>query len=234
MYNRSAIIYDAIYSSVGKDYAREADRIEAFVRQYKQSDGNSLLDVACGTGGHIGYLRKNFRVEGLDNSDEMLAVAQQKHADVHFHHADMADFELGHSFDVITCLFSAIGYAETLPRLSGTMRAFARHLHPGGVALVEPWFGPGILDTGGIHATFVDQPDLKIARMNVNRVEGRLSFLDFQYLVGTPGGIENFCETHVLGIFTDDEYQQAFKNAGLHVIHDEAGLDGRGLYIGIR
>ncbi len=70
--------------------------------------------------------------------------------------------------------------------------------------------------------------------MNINRVEGRLSYLDFQYLVGTPGGIEDFCETHTLGVFTDEEYQQAFRDAGLSVFHDETGLDGRGLYIGIK
>lgn len=234
MFNRSATIYDAIYQGMGKDYASEAEKVEAFVQQYKTSDGDSLLDVACGTAGHIAYLKEKFRVEGLDNSAEMLAQAQAKYPEILFHQADMADFELGRAFDVITCLFSAIGYVQTMPRLSQTLTTFARHLRPGGVALVEPWFGPGVLDTGKVHAVFVDQPELKIARMNVNRVEGRLSFLDFQYLVGTPSGVESFCETHTLGIFTDEEYQRAFREAGLRVLHDEAGLYGRGLYIGIR
>ncbi len=234
MYNRSAAIYDAIYHGMGKDYAAEAARLEALVRQYKQSDGNSLLDVACGTGCHIAHLREKFQVEGLDYSEEMLAEARAKYPDIAFHHADMAEFDLGRTFDVITCLFSAIGYAQSLPRLFQTANAFARHLRPGGVALAEPWFGPGILDPGSVHASFVDEPELKIARMNLTRLEGRLSFLDFHYMVGTPAGIENFCETHVMGIFTDDEYRQAFEQAGLQVVHDEAGLDGRGLWIGIK
>lgn len=234
MYNRSAAIYDAIYRAMGKDYEGEARKVEAFIQQYKTSDGNLLLDVGCGTGGHIAALRQKFQLEGLDTSESMLAEARAKYPDVHFHQADMADFQLGHAFDAIICLFSAIGYAQTLPRLSQTMCAFARHLRPGGVALVEPWFGPGILHTDRVYAAFVDEPELKVARMNINRVEGRLSFLDFQYLVGTPDGIETYCETHTLGIFTDDEYRQAFKDAGMRVQHDETGLDGRGLYIGLR
>ncbi len=234
MYHRSAAIYDAIYSAMGKDYAGEAAKLEELIQEYKRSEGNRLLDVGCGTGGHIAHLVPRFQVEGLDNSAEMLAEARRKYPQVHFHLADMADFKLDHAFDVITCLFSAIGYALTLPRLSQALRAFADHLQPGGVALLEPWFGPGVLDTGKIHAVYVDQPELKIARMNVNRVEGRVSYLDFEYLVGTPGGVSHFCETHALGIFTDDEYRQAFTNAGLRVIHDETGLDGRGFYIGIR
>ena len=70
--------------------------------------------------------------------------------------------------------------------------------------------------------------------MNVTRVEENISYLDFHYLVVTPKGVENFCETHLLGIFTDDEYQQAFRSAGFGVFHDPQGLDGRGLYIGVR
>lgn len=233
-YQRSAAIYDAIYSTQDKDYALETAKLLSFIRQHKQSDGSRLLDVGCGTGVHLSHLVKQFDCQGLDKSDEMLALAREKLPQVPLHWGDMADFELGERFDVIICLFSAIGYAETLPRLSQTMSTFARHLLPGGVALVEPWFGPGVLNTGKVYCTFVDQADLKVARMNINRVEGRLSYLDFHYMVGTPAGIETFCETHVMGIFTHEEYLQAFKDAGLRVEHDATGLDGRGLYIGIQ
>jgi hypothetical protein len=70
--------------------------------------------------------------------------------------------------------------------------------------------------------------------MNINRIEDNISHLDFHYLVATPTGIEYFRETHSLGIFTDAEYQQAFLQAGLEVVHDPDGLDVRGLYIGIK
>lgn len=234
MYNRSAAVYDAIYRAAGKDYPGETQKIQALVRRYKRSDGDRLLDVGCGTGRHIAYLQEVFQVQGLDNSSQMLTEARAKYPGTRFHVADMADFELGETFDVITCLFSAIGYAQTLPRLAQTISTFAKHLRPGGVTLVEPWFGPGVLDTAKVHAVFVDEPELKVARLNISRVEGSLSYLDFQYLVGTPDGIEHYCETHVLGLFTNEEYQQAFTDAGLRVVHDEAGLDGRGIYIGVR
>lgn len=234
MYNRSAAIYDAIYRAMGKDYAAEVGKLETLVRRYKTSKGNRLLDVACGTGGHIPHLLGRFDVEGLDVSEDMLVQAREKLPNVLLHLGDMVTFDLHDSFDVITCLFSAIGYVQTLERLRQALGTFAKHLQPGGVVFVEPWFGPGVFDTRKIHAMFVDEPELKIARMNVGRIEGRLSFLDFHYLVGTAAGIEHFCETHALGLFTGDEYQQAFRDAGLRVYHDEEGLDGRGLYIGIR
>ncbi len=190
------------------------------------------MDVACGTGNHLTYLRKEFQVEGLDNSPEMLEIARGKFPGIRFHHGDMVDFDLQRCFDVIVCLFSAIGYVETLPRLFQAIKSMAGHLLEGGVLMVEPWFGPGILEDHKPHATFVDLPDLKIARMNLNRVEGKISHLAFHYLIATPDGIEYFDETDALGIFTREEYLQAFREAGLEVFHDEEGLDGRGLYIG--
>ena len=73
-----------------------------------------LLDVACGTGLHLSYLTYRFQVEGLDRDEQLLAIARQRNPEVPLHHADMVDFALGRTFDVVTCLFSAIGYVKTL------------------------------------------------------------------------------------------------------------------------
>ena len=163
----------------------------------------------------------------------MLELARQKQADIPLHHWNMINFDLGHPFDAITCLFSSIGYVKTISRLNQAVGNMARHLKPGGVLLVEPWFTPENWNTGTVHALFVDKPDLKIARMNISKRKGRLSFFTLHYLVATPEGIEHFTELHELGLFTEDEYLEAFRAAGLEVIHDHEGLDGRGLYIGL-
>ena len=55
-----------------------------------------------------------------------------------------------------------------------------------------------------------------------------------EYLIGTPRGIEHITEQHEMGLFTIDEYSNAFKKAGLNVIHDPEGIFGRGLYIGTK
>jgi ubiquinone/menaquinone biosynthesis C-methylase UbiE len=234
MFSKSAKFYDAIYTSIGKDYAGETQKIQTLVEKHKKSPGNTLLDVACGIGIHASHLSKYYQIEGLDLDPEMLAVARQNHPDIPFHQADMIDFDLKRQFDVLTCLFSSIGYVKTTAHLNRAIQTMTRHLVTGGVLLVEPWFSPEQWHVGKVSGMLVEEPDLKIARMSFSEVDGTLSFFDFHYMVGIPEGINYFTERHELGLFTNNEYLEAFKLAGLEVLHDPEGIYGRGLYIGIK
>ncbi len=232
MFSKSAQYYDEIYASVDKDYAAEAAKARKIIQKYKLTKGKLLLDVACGTGHHAGYLSKYYQVEGLDLDTKMLSVAKKKHPKIRFHQGDMVNFDLARQFDAIVCLFSSIGYAKTKSRLQKAIKTMARHLLPGGVLVVEPWFSPEQWRPGRASMTQVDKPDLKIVRMSLSKQRGKLALIEFQYLIGTPKGIRHDVEIHELGLFTHQEYMDAFKAAGLKVTHDPEGLDGRGLYIG--
>ena len=234
MFSKSARYYDEIYASIDKDYAAEAEKTHQFIQKHKQIKGKHLLDVACGTGLHASLLSKHYQVEGLDLDEKMLAVAKKKHPKIRFHQGDMTEFDLKRQFDVIVCLFSSIGYVRTKSRLQKAIRNMSGHLLPGGVLLVEPWFTPQQWHPGRPSMTQVNKPDLKIVRMSHSGQRGKISRLEFQYLIGTSKGIEHAVEMHELGLFTHKEYMDAFKGAGLVTRHDAEGLDGRGLYIGLK
>lgn len=231
MFTKSEQFYDAVYS--WKNYPEEARRLKVLIAGHKRSPGNALLDVACGTGGHVPYLRGEFAYEGLDLDPAMLAIARARYPEIPFHEGDMCDFALGRAFDVVTCLFASIAYAKTLPDLRQAIATMARHVRPGGVLIVEPFFGPEKWVVGRPSASFVDQPELKIARMSVAEREGNVAIMDFNYLVATPDGVEHFVERHEMGLYTDEEYRAAFTDAGLEVVHDAEGLMGRGVYVGV-
>ena len=232
MFTKSAQLYDAIYG--WKDYKAESLRLIEIIGANKKSSGNELLDVACGTGGHIPYLSEVFRIEGLDLDPGMLDIARAKYRDVPIHAGDMVDFDLGRQFDVVVSLFSSVGYLKTPERLTLAVRNMARHVRPGGVLIIEPYFAPQAWKprTSAPGASVVDNPDITIVRMIDWVREADVIKSTFHYLVGTTSGVEHFTETHEMGLFSDDHFQTAFAAAGMVVAHDEKGLMDRGLYIG--
>ena len=231
IFDRSADLYDLVYGF--KDYAAEARRLDELIRE-RRPEARSLLDVACGTGKHLAELSDSYPdVAGLDLDEALLAVARERLPHITFHHGDMTSFDLGRRFDAITCLFSSIGYTLTEARLHRAIGTMARHLEPGGVLIVEPWLDPSDWIPGHLHLLTVDEPDVKLSRASVAGLEQEVSIVDFHYLVATRAGVEYFTEHHELGLFTREQYRGAFEAAGLDVVHDEEGLIGRGLYVGV-
>lgn len=229
MFSRSARWYDRIYSF--KNYAREAALVHEAIRAHARSPGRRLLDVACGTGEHVRYLRARYDVEGLDLDPAMLEVARAKHPDLRFHQGQMVDFDLRCTYDAVVCLFSSVGYLKTTANLKRGVKNMARHVAPGGVLMIEPWISPESFHAGQLGSAFVDDPELKIARFNRSEVVDGVSILDFHFLVATPAGIETFSERHELALFTHQQYLEAFEAAGLTPVYDPEGLTGRGMYL---
>lgn len=228
MFAQSAAFYDQLYSFM--DYEAAVRKITA-VLDAQAPDASSLLDVGCGTGRHLELLRERYEVEGLDINPTMLEVARERCPGVSFHEADMAEFSLEGRFDVVICLFSSIGYVRTEARLRSAILCMRRHLAPGGLLLIEPWFTPEQYWTGTITANHVDEPDLKLTWMYTSEREGDVSVLDIHYMVGRPEGIETFRERHEVGLFTEQQHLAAFNDAGLETRHETAGPFGRGLYL---
>ncbi len=230
MFSKSAELYDKIYFEF-KDYKTEAQKISELLKG-EHSASRTLLDVACGTGEHAKILRDQhgFKVDGIDLDDKLVSLAQRKNSEGNFCRADMVDFDLDKTYDVVMCLFSSIGYVKTLSRVTLALERFKAHTNDGGLILVEPWFAPEELTPGKISINTAQTEELSIARMGYSQVRDRISTLHFEYLIGTPGKVDHEIERHELGLFTVDEMRQCFKDAGLVATFDEDGISGRGLY----
>ena len=232
-YGRLAEVYDQVYA--GKDYRAESRRVLRWVSAHGPAHARTLLDVGCGTGAHLKLLSERLECVGLDASPAMLAVARRRLPHVRFVEGRMESLRLGEQFDVTTCLFSAIGYVRSEGDLRRTLRGFARHLRPGGVAVVEAWLAPGAYRPGGVHLGIYGTAESPIVRMHRSERRGRRSIMDMHYLVPTPHGVRHWVERHDLGLFPPATMRRAFVAAGLRPTYYRSGLQpGRGVFVATR
>lgn len=230
MYEQSARWYDKIYSF--KDYAAEAEALRGLLES-RRPGLRRILDVACGTAEHLRHLREHYQVEGVDASPAMLAVARAKLPDVGFHQGDMRTLDLGTTFDAAICMFGATGHLEDESELAEAVGRIAHHLEPGGVLVVEPFLTPEVFQEGRVSGLFVDEPELKLARMSVGRLEGSKAVIDMHHLVATPSGVQSFVEPLRMTLFRTEAYQVAMEGVGLQVEFDPEGPMGRGLFVAV-
>lgn len=241
MFTHSQKFYDLIYQALGKDYQAEAVILRQLLDRYgitSEALGRtpSLLDVACGTGGHLEVLH-DLDCVGVDLDPKMVAIARKRCPGVRVVEGDMQELnndELGGPFDVVCCLFSSIAYMHDEAALGKAIASMVSCLREGGLLIVEPFLEPQDVQDGHTSAVFVDKPEMKVARMNVTRVVGKHMHLDFHYLVAESDGVQHIQEPHVITLFNNDTIAEVIRAQGLRCEFDPKGLWGRGMHLGSR
>jgi SAM-dependent methyltransferase len=229
-YTATARAYDLLYHD--KDYRGEVDEIAVLV-DARRPGATSVLDVGCGTGAHLEWFARRFdQAVGIEANVRMIEEATIAREGLLVLPGDMRTFALRERFDVVTCLFSAIGYMTSVADLRRAVANMATHLTPGGVLVVEGWVSPDDWIAGRASAAAAVADDLAVARVVVSDREGDVSTVHMHYVLATVDGVERVDEVHRLGLFGDDQYRAAFEAAGLAYERCD-GLTGRGVHVGV-
>ena len=232
-YKKLAKYYDASYH--WKDYKKESESIHLLIKKYKKTKGNDLLEVACGTGNHIKYLRKNYNITGIDLNKQMLDIAKNKFADIKFVIEDMRSFSLKKKFDVIVCLFSSIAYMQNKTELKKAVKNFSRHLADGGVMIIEPFIRPEAFEPNHINSFYMNQPDSRFYCVSVSKRRINVAIFDEHILIADKTGVKYIKDHHELTMFEPKDFLNIMKCEGLKPLYLKNGLmQNRGLVIGIK
>ncbi|MGA7922832.1 MAG: class I SAM-dependent methyltransferase [Thermoplasmata archaeon] len=233
-YRELARFYDPLTD--WKDYRSEARRVEAIAAQYGNPGRTTWLDVACGTGRHLEFLHRNHPCAGVDGSREMLRIARRRLPHIPLVQADMRSFQLPNRFDVVSCLFSAIGHLRTKRDVRSALANFEAHLKPGGVVVVEPWIERRAFRSGLVHLRAHEDPSITVARMAYSSRQGDHSVIQWHYLIGEPGRGVRYREVTDVGLLLARPELLAFMRAtGLRARFVARGLmPGRGLLVGVK
>jgi SAM-dependent methyltransferase len=222
---RFAKYYDAIYHRI-VNYGGDVDFLETVFDRF-QPRPKTILDLGCGTGNHALLLaRRGYRVMGIDQSRDMLALARAKAAPLRtrlrFVHADMRSFQLGRTFDAAICMFGAFGYL--LPR---TVRA---HLKSHGLYVFEFWQGSAARPAPSESWFDIRHKQLEIVRLDVSRYDpktGRLP-VEFRFIVLDGRRlIDRFIEVHTIQTYSVRAIRELVQRAGFDLVAAFGGSNAK-------
>jgi SAM-dependent methyltransferase len=155
-FDKMAKFYDTMYSR--KFSARMVDYTLQILEKFR-FEPETVLDVCCGTGtALLEFSKKGYKVEGLDRSRGMLAVARKKLSGrkVALYRQALPRFTITDSkgpdrkrprqYDLVTSYFDSLNFMLTERDLKTAFRSVFHHLRPGGwcvfdmntIAMFEP------------------------------------------------------------------------------------------------
>lgn len=138
-YNYFALLYDALTENV--DYKVRSDYISGFFTAENINSG-TIVDLACGTGSFSIHLaEKGYSVLGVDLSEEMLSVAQEKlslaDCDYSLINAKMQDFTADIQVDGVICMLDSINHLTDFDDVRKTFKNVYKSLKNGGLFIFD-------------------------------------------------------------------------------------------------
>jgi ubiquinone/menaquinone biosynthesis C-methylase UbiE len=138
-YQQLANIYDRLMEDA--PYDEWLLFIERISKKYNHSIKN-IIDLGCGTGTiAIPLAKEGYNVIGVDLSEDMLSMAQQKSRNegvsVQWLQQDMSKFEVPDSVDTILCFCDSLNYITDAKLVQDTFQRVYDHLSPSGLFLFD-------------------------------------------------------------------------------------------------
>jgi SAM-dependent methyltransferase len=100
--------------------------------------GSKMLDVCCGSG-HVTkeLVKRGYRVTGVDNSADLIALAQQLLPDANFSVQNICSLVLPESYDAALSTFDSLNHILTLEDLQQAFRRVYDALRPGAIFVFD-------------------------------------------------------------------------------------------------
>ena len=204
------------------EYEEEATWYTKQIRAFAERDVRSVLELGCGVGANASFMKQWFDIVLVDLSVEMLRICRRINPDLEQHEGDMRTYRDPRAFDAVF-VHDAASYLTSPADLEALANNAARHLEPGGVALICPddmaENFESDSDCGGL-----DDPSGRGARYLSWSIPGptaNIVITDYVFMLRSPDGdVRVVHDRHTTGRLSQDTWRTAFARAGLtpHIV----------------
>ena len=185
----------------------------------------SVLDVGCGTGELLNMLKAS-RGVGIDNSETMIDIAKETAPSHEFHYADMKDFDLEETFDLITATADVLNYVSDIEELKSVLLSVKKHMNKESVFIFDMHSEFKILNEFDGEIYMDETSDITYI-WEVSNGEEALSVIhDITYFIKDQDNkYDKYKETHYQQGFTHDETIELLDNLGFEIISSFSDFD---------
>ncbi|MBP9732525.1 MAG: class I SAM-dependent methyltransferase, partial [Candidatus Magasanikbacteria bacterium] len=131
-----------VYNTIASYFSSTRQFVWEDLKDFSQyiTKEDTVLDIGCGNG-RVYQLCENLQVAytGIDQSEELIAIAREKYPAVHFDVGEMTKLPYEDaSFSVIICVATFNHLPDRASRLK-SLGEMKRVLKPGGIILMTNW-----------------------------------------------------------------------------------------------
>ncbi|TYR82344.1 class I SAM-dependent methyltransferase [Priestia megaterium] len=228
-YGQFAYIYDNLMTDVPYEKWIHYFKQQMFKANMEQS---TVLDLGCGTGEiAIRLAKEGYSVVGVDLSDDMLMVANEKAKkegiSLSLYEQNMAELELMTQFDCVVIFCDSLNYLQTDEEVKQTLTRVYEHLKPGGLLLFDVHSVHKVKDVFGNNSfSYVDEDVSYIWDCSYNELEKSVDH-DITFFVydEESDAYHRFDEVHTQRTMAIDTYKEWLLEVGFKHIHVTADFE---------
>lgn len=216
-------VYDILTENV--PYEKIANKICSLLHE-SRVDGGLLLDLGCGTG-TLSFLLENkgFDVIGVDASEDMLMVANEKKyeedSNTMFLCQNAEDLDLFGTIDCAVSVLDTVNHIDTLEKVKESFEKVSLFMNMGGIFIFDintPYKHENILSNN----TFIyDMDEVYCAWQNSYNKESSTTTIDLDFFIKNEDDdlYERYSESFCEYAYEPQEILTILENCGFEVIN---------------
>lgn len=221
-YSVFASVYDVLTENV--EYKKRADYFCSLLSE-SGINGGLLLDLACGTGTLSSlFAERGYSVIGVDLSEEMLSIAQQKLAekpqDILYLCQDMRSLDLYGTIDCCVCALDSLNHLTSEDDLLKAFKNVSLFLNDSGLFLFD-------LNTVYKHKSVLsgnsfvyDLPSVYCVWQNGNVTQNNTVKINLDFFIqGEDGLYERFCECFSERAYEREKVAELLEKADFDIVN---------------